>query len=352
MWLLKCIAQKSHANRIIVILTIIISMHCLHITAVLAGQAHGALVCGDCHTMHADNNSSSDPSTRVGIAASLIIDPGNPNGICLRCHDDRSEDSSMAPTVYSVNDLDDTYYPGGDFDEVGASGENGHFKLSGNRLTADDYPAAAAGSSGAVLSSDLTCWSCHAPHNSESDSNEFRLLRKRPQNGMTGAPYVFKDILVTAKAGNYKDESGTNHTVYSSGISEWCASCHSNPDNTGSGFHGSSREDADVGHNGAWTRHPSDNQFPDSYIAEYISANDGVTADWEVPFEDADGDWSPQMPNHNPTTNDRVMCLSCHRAHVGRSSSGPRAAPNSNALRWNPGAPSGHDSGCNKCHNK
>lgn len=348
----KSFTQKSRAKRLTAFILIVFSAVCLNSTATLSSHERGALACGDCHAMHTGGENANVPSSSAGSAANLIVDPGNPNGVCLRCHDDRGGDSSAAPTVYSVNDLDDTYYPGGDFDEAGASGENGHFKTSGDSLVADDYPAAAPGGGGAVRSADMTCWSCHDPHNSEVDANAFRLLRKRPQNGMTGAPYVSKDIEVVARAGEYRDESGTNHTVYISGISEWCASCHSNPDNTGGGFHGASPRDPDVGRNGAWTRHPSDNHFPASYVSEYIAANDAVTGDWEVPFEDADGDWSPQSPNHDPSASDRVMCLSCHRAHVGRSPGGPHASPNSDTLRWNPGAPASHDSGCNKCHNK
>lgn len=321
-----------------------------------ATHERNALICYNCHTMHySEEGAVPARATAGGPFASLLIDYKDNlpaiNVICLKCHDDRAGDSSGAPTVYSVNNLDLTYYPGGDFNLVSAGGELGHFKKSGANMIVDDSPDPAPGGSAGANnpdSNELRCWSCHDPHNSSSGASDFRLLRKRPKDGTGTDEYSAADITVVASAGTFVTEAGTDHSVFVSGISEWCGACHSNPGG-GTGFHGDALGDLDVGDGTNWIRHPTDHLLDGTQGTEYDNGGDD---DWHIPLQDDDADWSTFTADHVAAGGgDSVMCLSCHRSHVGRAPGGV-ATYYDDGLRFDTSVGMDSDTECNKCHDK
>jgi hypothetical protein len=107
------------------------------------------------------------------------------------------------------------------------------------------------------------------------------------------------------------NETNAQHTVYKSGMSEWCANCHEDfhSDNTNNFVH----PQGDMGSTIAAT-----------YNA-YVSTDDPTggdvsTAYWGLtPFEAVNVDLETvDATNYTtgPTGVDQVMCVSCHRAHA------------------------------------
>ncbi|MFH1277981.1 MAG: hypothetical protein ABIK65_06360 [Candidatus Eisenbacteria bacterium] len=182
---------------------------------------------------------------------------------------------------------------------------------------------------GDFLVQHLTCTSCHDPHGNES----FRLLYGSALGPIYGGGrYDFDDDAPFA-AGNSRrtyvggggNETNGRHTVYKSGMAEWCANCH------------------ETFHSGNTTNfvHPTGEAVGGS-VAEiynlYVSTEDQTGGDpavsyWGlVPFEDVDIDLATvDTENYTagPTAADQVMCLSCHRAH---------ASPFPDIGRWDFGA--------------
>jgi len=132
----------------------------------------------------------------------------------------------------------------------------------------------------------------------------------------------------TEMSANYPTQT---RVAYGSGMSEWCANCHTQM------------------HNDSYPtnlRHPAGNnaKFP-QYIADnynkYVKTGDisGLIAssyNTLVPFETGDGNDTAGKGNMvtlvtnsdmgGPTTSNNVMCLSCHRAHASSFDS---------MMRWN-----------------
>jgi len=208
---------------------------------------------------------------------------------------------------------------------------HGHNVISpANNIIADaKLTTAPGGGANAYQSSGMGCTSCHDPHGNQN----FRLLYDSSlgpihPNG-TGrfnftedAPLAFGNSRRTY-IGSGGEETDAQHTIYKSGMSEWCGNCHGNfhDPNTTNYVHPTSFALGSI----ALTY--------DNYVStDNMNTPHHATAYWGiVPFENVDADTTldPQNETAGPAQNDQVMCLTCHRAH---------ASAFSDIARWDMGA--------------
>jgi hypothetical protein len=151
---------------------------------------------------------------------------------------------------------------------------------------------------------------------------------------------------------NQDAEATDNHNVYTvttletQGFGQWCAACHSNPDDAvaGTGFHGAALTDPDVGDGTNWIRHPTAKLLTEDMATNY---GEGLGAyDPTVPLEVTAASGLTGIDSTGLTlvdldTTSQVGCLSCHKAH---------ASDYADIARWDMGAASGAGDNCNKCH--
>ena len=298
-------------------------------TSALAFHDGGVAECAGCHTMHnSQDGQLVDTAHPAGNA--YLLNAGNASDTCLACH-----------AGYGQFYGGEGYGPGGDFywltktytwtahgHAYSSEGDaHGHNIISpANGLVQDATLTQAPG--GTFLSQYMSCTSCHDPHG----NTNFRLLYGTANGPVyNGGRYNFTAEAPLA-AGNSRttyvgrggNETDAQHTVYKSGMSQWCANCHTNfhAGNTTNFVHptGEAMSSAVVG---AYNAYVSSDQ---------VTGGDPNTAYWGlVPFEDVDVDLATvdtQNYTAGPQAGDQVMCLSCHRAH---------ASPFEDIARWDMG---------------
>lgn len=255
-------------------------------------------------------------------------------------------------------------------------------------------------------------WSCHSCHGSHSrfdaDVTAWRQVKRKVNNiNVTGdvSSYgvettegsvnqdptcepiksnsrgdILGDVYLNARRdGNllegadlFRPESDSNKNVYRGGFSSFCSACHGE-------FHGGNSESSSSSASGnmvggQWVRHPSTLRLGESVeygVAAYsamVRNTQGtnpnpVGYDWKYPLVKADYDFfvkssGASSQSRSISGDDRIMCLTCHKAH---------ATPFSNMTRWDTtthafirngetdfaGEPSQGDNpayGCGKCH--
>ena len=302
------------------------------------------LVCGKCHTMHYSEDGTIPAGADTGGPFGSLLLKASTTDLCLVCHQ-APLNSTGAPIVMTTDGSMGTSVPnlpGGDY--YYSKNDDGMGHNPGGTIGYDSMPIPPGDGrgGGAFSSADESCVSCHEPHGG-SPANSYRLLRKRPK-GWTGP-----DIIVVAGYESHPgSDEGTPVTTKApgpkyfyppngstSGFAYWCGACHSNPDNSvdGTGFHGSAKNDSDVGDDLDWVRHPSDRALGSVMASNYTAAS---SYDWQYPVSVVDVDGTVDSDS-------QVFCLSCHRAH---------ATEHANSTRWDNGNPSGYGMGCNKCHDK
>jgi len=309
-------------------LTLVLALG-LAASSALAFHDGGVAYCAGCHTMHnSQDGALVDANHPTGNA--YLLKAGNSSDTCLSCH-----------AAYGQFDGGLGYGPGGDFywltktyswtahghtsESTGDS--HGHNIISpANGLAQDATLTAAPG--GDFQSQYLTCTSCHDPHG----NTNFRLLYGAGVGPVydgtrysftAGAPVAIGNSRnTTVGQGN---ETDVQHTIYKSGMSAWCANCHTN-------FHAANTTNF---------VHPTGEAMGSSIAAAYnayVSSADLVggsqaTAYWGlVPFEAVNVDFTlvdPTNYTEGPTAQDQVMCVTCHRAH---------ASPFKDSARWDMGA--------------
>lgn len=281
----------------------------------------GVAYCAGCHTMHNSvDGQTVVPGTPQGVASLLIR--SNPTDTCLRCH-----------ANYGQMAGGNGYGAGGDFywvtktwtweshgTQTSLGDNHGHNVISPQYgIGMDQTHFFSPG--GDYSREYLTCTACHDPHG----NGNFRLLfgvsgGTAPQPNYDGNGYTFTEPAPLARGNSrYTNntstrgeiETNTQHTVYKSGMSEWCGNCHTN-------FHDANTTNY---------VHPTSESL-DEYAAiynAYVSSTDltgGVrsTAYWGlVPFEAVNVDLAT-VDTYNytqgPEQADQVMCLTCHRSHA------------------------------------
>lgn len=262
---------------------------------------------------------------------------------------------------------------------------------------------------GTIAEPEWSCHSCHGSHSRfDAENGAWRQLKRKINNkNITGDVSLFgvesttgnvpqdpafeplksnsrgdfqgNTYVSSRKDGNplegadlFQPESDTNKNVYRGGFSSFCSACHGN-------FHGGNNETGtyDNGRSrvgGAWVKHPSNMRLGESskygegaYTAA-ITNMQGTNPnpagyDWKYPLVKADYDFTVKSvevsaQSRSVSGDDRIMCLTCHKAH---------ATPFRNMTRWEvkahsfiangeidfTGEASNGDNpayGCGKCH--
>ena len=293
--------------------------------AALAFHDGGVAECAGCHTMHnSQDGALVDSAHPTGNA--YLLASGNASDTCLSCH-----------AGYGQFAGGTGFGPGGDFywltktftwtahgTVTSAGDSHGHNVISPARGLIQDATLNQA-PGGTFLSQYLGCTSCHDPHGNQN----FRILYGTANGPVyNGGRYDFDAEAPLAKGNSRRtilggggNETNSDHTIYKSGMSEWCANCHTNfhSDNTTNFVHPTGEE---MGSTVAAAYN--------AYIStDQIVGGDPATSYWGlVPFEDVQVDLDvadPQNATAGPDGQDQVMCLSCHRAH---------ASPFQDIARW------------------
>ncbi len=277
----------------------------------LAFHDAGVAYCEGCHTMH----NSQDGLPMANSAGGYLLQQVDGSSACLRCHGGYGQ----------LTDDGSGFGSGGDFywlTKTFTWSAHGHASSStgdshGHNIIAADFGLAQTdlklnvAPGGTYPASELSCASCHDPHGRQG--NELLLWGA----GQIPGGYSFTNPApILASAGRRTTGSSavsdSNHTAFGSGMSAWCANCHTTFD------------DGLAAH-----MHPV-NQTLGSTIADnyngYVSTDDPMSgikagAYWEiVPFETGETDElaleEATTSTEGPDSGSRVMCLSCHRAHA------------------------------------
>ena len=363
-------------KKLLILSTAILFSICLTGSA-FAFHGGGVAHCNGCHTMHSSQDgaiAANGGTVGNGLNSNLTMGT-DPSSTCLNCHMGIYKAASADGSVFT---------PGGDFywltrGDIPTDTRGGiaTAESHGHNIIAADFPGyvvdpvlSTGPSNGTVAypSASLGCQSCHDPHGKKDNNvnplpiagsgsygevnpndnsgnvdpadgantvlGNFRLLGGIGYDGggVAGINFANGDPVAVSYHGvfgQWPAESDTNHTDYGSGMSEFCANCHSGFTADGSAAH----------------RHPASNDahlngFSANYN-QYVTTGNmtGTNADSFdrlVPFErgivDSDGDGQPDVGLTvtnvaGPDTNSNVMCLTCQRAHA-------TAWPD--ALKWDP----------------
>lgn len=288
----------------------------------------GVANCSGCHTMHASQDGRLGMHWTPGGNPDLLKF-GNATDTCVRCHYFRGQltgGSGQGPggDFYWLTRTFTWTTPWGTV-ETSAGASHGH-NVANRVFSIVTDPVLATSPGGNFLSSELGCTSCHDPHGNAN----FRMLYGAAlgpayvgdtRYGFSAEAPLARGTEGPTTVGGGGNETDSRHTVYKSGMSEWCANCHG-------GMHVN---------DGSLFVHPAGLPLGGA-IAEqynrYISTSDPDGGDIStsyaglVPFEDIDielGLVDPANATTGPDDADQVMCLTCHRAH---------ASPFADAGRW------------------
>jgi hypothetical protein len=244
----------------------------------------------------------------VGAPAPLLLRAEDPSHLCVACHDGSRADAPdvIAPVTYLAD-------PAGGFFPMDWAVEGnpaGHDLLGPQPLTSP-------GSSDTLV---LTCLSCHGPHGTEGYRN---LLTEPPGSGNAGPVVVVVDQTQVAGGENPQEVYVLSNLRYRAGVAGWCNDCHTS-------FHGASPTEEGVAE--PWLRHPQERRIEGAYGADYAHWSGPIVN--RVPVETPDDDLVP-------SADDRVTCLSCHKAHGSAHADGLIHADGVSRL-----------STCQQCHNQ
>jgi hypothetical protein len=306
------------------------------------GVAH----CDACHTMH---NSADNPA--VGATNNTLLKGSDASSTCLNCHGNGGTGYHIMSTDGSaVNQGGDFYWMTLDYDVIVRGNpvtfgkdDHGHNVVATDFLMdADANPDNATAPGGTYPAAELGCHSCHDPHGKVAGGTanggapisvsgsygaadpvdgsvhgNYRLLGDTSYTPPGGTAFTASAPI--ARATNVSGSSYGAIVDYGSGMSEWCANCHSDYIND------SHKHPAG---NGEHLNGYGDNYNQYRATGDFGGANTVADAfDGLVPFERGvtDGSLLSNAPVAGTDSNSNVMCLTCHRAH---------ASANANAGRW------------------
>jgi hypothetical protein len=275
----------------------------------MAFHDDGVARCAGCHTMH--NSQDGDVVTETPGGHLLIM--SDPSSTCLDCHAGYGQMTTDGSSRGSGGDfywLTKTYTWSAHGHASSSEGDShGHNIIAADyNLPLEDQTLGTIAPGGSDVG-ELACSSCHDPHGKGEGA---LLLWGSEKMYFTADAPVLKGLSRSTNIGDSGAVANDNHVAYGSGMSDWCANCHT---------------DFLVGDE----MHPVDEQLGTTYAGnynDYVSTGDlsGMkdTAYWEaIPFEtnmDQDelddlGDAANES-TVGPASSDKVMCLSCHRAHA------------------------------------
>ena len=271
--------------------------------------------------MHNSEDGTALPSTGMA-GVNWLLKSTEPSDVCLSCHANQfgsamGSDPLSPPAELGAgnfvflleNNLNDA--PDGAVSPIPGSAAGHNIISAVYGIGRDSRFLNAPG--GSFPSDQLSCTSCHDPH---GNANFRMLYGSGPVQGNTGAFLNIAPIAVGLDVTVGSAETNSNHTAYISGMSDWCANCHGNYHDEGgnSSFEHPASENLDGEIADQYNRY-NGTDFPTSGILTdaYLAA---------VPFEDPFAQTNSAL---GASTQSRVMCLTCHRAHAS-------SAPNSG--RW------------------
>jgi predicted CXXCH cytochrome family protein len=242
--------------------------------ALTGGQWHtaGKGECSDCHSNHNSSGGSPMRYDNVADPAQYMLRRETAQLLCVSCHDGSN---AAAPDV--VGPVSYVADPAGGFfaNSGGVSSPMSHDVGMGVPVIPP----------GGTIPVDLDCVTCHDPHGNAN----YRNLRPDPTS--TGLPPVAVTVneTVLANGSNPSSVYVQSNLVDKSGMSAWCNQCHASDPGAGS-----------------LSGHPTDRTIWGAVFADY--------AYWSGPIANRVRVENP-ADNAVPSTDDRVFCLSCHKAH-------------------------------------
>jgi predicted CXXCH cytochrome family protein len=322
-----------------------------------AFHSGGVAECAGCHSMHEPKSTS------------YLLVGTDRGSTCLSCHQSASD---TGPSSYHVSTVDAKLGPGmaplhrgpgGDFGWVkktyiaGSVNEDG--ATHGHNIVAEDFnyvvdTTNATAPGGTYSSTNLACTSCHDPHSSARRLADGSYVNAKYSAGSMNAPIIgsgsydnspmpganeavgvyrllrglgasyngatFSGVAIAVAPSTYNRTEAVTQTRVAYGATgtntwgNWCATCH-----------------PDMHSNNKYV-HPIDQSIGSS-VAEnynmYVKSGDLTGSASSsflslVPFAEGTGDIATlklHAKNDNsylngPVSNDKVMCLSCHRAHA------------------------------------
>jgi hypothetical protein len=338
--------------------------------------------CSNCHTMHNSQSGGAVAKDASGTSQNTPVEfllnrGGGGKTSCWGCHakgTPNNVDNYGAPQILHTAGIDlaggnFAYLTGGKSITSGNQYVNGHNVLDvGVQENTLLSPPGDEQSTG-IVPTNFTCAGskgCHgdrsidgvgaslkgAHHYNDIDLqfggpiNEANQAKASGTTGQkVGSSYRFLMGVKGGEAADWRNTDASNHNEYKGAtpgvesgnaytpgggtISGFCAECHGN-------FHGGA---ADIGGSSPWLRHPTDISLPATgeyanYTSYSVVAPVARTA-------------IPNSPSNTVTptgsTDDIVMCLSCHTSH---------ASANGKLMRWNTKSTTLSEaiSGCGVCH--
>jgi len=303
-------------------LIVILALACLAEDSAFAFHEKGVASCGGCHTMHSSQSGLPiNPDAPFG--SQLLLKYESATDLCLSCHASSwgavlGADPLNPPPEKGAGNfvflLEDNINDGPDGLTSPISGDHAGHNIVSPAWSIPTDPNNTVAPGGSYLASDLGCTSCHDPHGNAS----YRMLRGRGTAPGTGFNFQYD-----APTGDGIDllsgsESLTDHAAYQNGWTNWCANCHGMYHQQGSGNYfghpvnrtlGSNERNSYNGYNGP--NDPNGGVFATAYIPEVAITDQAITI----------------TSTFGASSNSRVGCITCHRAHA-------TSAPE--ALRWDP----------------
>lgn len=291
---------------------------------------------GSCNGCHLGHNTS-------GSVSPLLL-ASDPSSVCLNCHAGPGGDNTAS--VFSFDGSART--PGGDFywmtRSFSWSGGSSPAARHGHNVVAADFglgadPNKIQGPGGGYPAAQLSCISCHDPHGSSTvgtrtgaaavtvsgsygetpaagtGRGNYRLLGGVGYS-VNGHTFNYPAPVARQNPDRPFAESDGSHVDYGSGMSEWCANCHS----------AVLTSDHQVG--GLDFEHPvgPDEALDGAIVANYnsyVKTGDlsGTMAGAYlqfVPFErgTATAELLDPISTAGPDSAANISCLTCHRAHA------------------------------------
>jgi predicted CXXCH cytochrome family protein len=290
---------------------------------------------GSCNGCHISHSSSASVSPLL-----LATDPSS---LCLNCHS--GPGSADTASIFSFDGSALT--PGGDFYWTTRTftwaGGSSPAARHGHNVIARDFaldtdPNKTQGPGGSYPASQLSCISCHDPHGKSgggtragapavsvsgsygdqpmpgTGSGNYRLLGGAGYS-VNGYSFNYPAPIARQNPAQPFGESDPSHVDYGSGMSEWCANCHSGL-LSGGGMGGGMPH-----HRAGDTAHLSPMKI--SRYNSYVRSGDlsGTTATAYlqfVPFERGvtEPNLLDPLSTQGPGSSANVSCLTCHRAHA------------------------------------
>ena len=256
-----------------------------------AGEWHygASAICSDCHTQHNSANGQPMRTDNNPTPAPMLLRRGTPLELCLSCHDGSNPAAPdvLAPVSYVAEPAGGAFPNAGGFPVDAASSVAHHLNTPS--------PVIPPGGTQPMV---LICTTCHDPHGNAN----YRNLRPDP------AVQAFQSF--TANGSNPSQVYVASNIAHKSGISAWCGKCHTLLE----------------GH------HVTDHPIWGASLASYTS-----WASVTLPRVPVDNPIDKSVPS----SDDRVNCLSCHKAH---------GSNNAKSTIYADGATL--DSTCGECHDQ